>query len=343
MSRRGRRGAMPLRARGVALLTVLLVTALVTIVAVGIISRQRHAIMRTQQVAAVAQARAYALGAETFARELLAKDWRDDREPPRTDSLADEWAKPLAPFEVDCGALQVRVRDAQQGFNVNAIALGGTNPALTRLRTLLAALQLDPQLADGLKDWIDADQDVTGIGGEDSDYLVNEPGYRTGNAPMADVSEANLVGELDADQRGRLLGALDALPVPRARVNVNTAGPYALIGLVPNVSLDEAQAIAAEPRNYEDPAQFVTAHPQFGPAVDALAVTSDFFEVRVRVDCSDTTVHLQSLVHRDPANGATRVLRRNFGRIWFNSVNAEDDDAREGSNAPRDAGDTGPR
>ena len=302
-----------------ALLTVLLVTALVTIVAVAMLARQQRAIERTQQLTATTQARAYALGAETFARELLARDFREDREPPRTDSLRDEWAKPVAPFEVECGSLQIRVLDAQRGFNVNALALGGTNPALTRLRTLLSALQVDPQFADLLKDWVDADQDVSGIGGEDGDYLLREPGYRTANAPMADVSELRLVGELDEEQRARLGEALDALPVPRARVNVNTAGAHALAALVPDVAIDEAEAIAAEPRDYQDPAQFITAHPRFGPAIDALAVTSDFFEVRVRVDCADSTVHLQSLVHRDPASGETRVLRRNFGRIWFNS------------------------
>ncbi len=325
------------RSRGVALLTVLLVTALVTIVAVAMLTRQQHAIERTLQMSSIAQARAYALGAETFAREALARDFRDDREPPRTDSLADAWARPVAPFEVECGSMQLRVLDAQRGFNLNAIALGGTNPALTRLRTLLTALQVDPQFADLLKDWIDGDQDVSGIGGEDGDYLLREPGYRTANAPLADVSEIALIGALDDEQRGRLAEAFDALPVPRARVNVNTAGPYALLALVPELGLDEAEAIAAEPRDYQDPAQFITAHPRFGPAIDALAVTSDFFEVRVRVDCADTTLHLQSLVHRDPGSGATRVLRRNFGRIWFNSADVADGDGSDGDNsAPRD-------
>ena len=308
------------RQRGVALLTVLLVAALVSIVAVAMIARQRTAISRTQQMSAVAQARAYALGAETFAREMHAEDFRADLQPPRTDALDDQWAKPAAPFEVDCGALQVRIADAQRGFNINSIGLAGTNPALGRLRNLLTAIDVDPQFADLLKDWLDADQDSTGSGGEDSDYLLREPAYRTADVPVTDPSEITLVGSLTAEQRNRLLAAIDVLPVPRAKINVNTAGPYAFVALVPGLPLSEAEGIAQSERHFEDPAQFINAFPQFGPAIDALAVSSDYFDVRVRVDCSDTTLHLQSLIYRDPANGATKVLRRNYGRVWFNTA-----------------------
>ena len=306
--------------RGVALLTVLLVAALVSIVAVAMIARQRTAISRTQQVSSVAQARAYALGAETFAREALAEDFRADQQPPRTDALDDQWARPAAPFEVDCGALQVRIQDAQRGFNINSIGLAGTNPALARLRNLLTALDIDPQFADQLKDWLDTDQDSTGAGGEDSDYLLREPGYRTADVFVTDPSEISLVGSLTTEQRNRLLAAIDVLPVPRAKINVNTAGPYAFMALVPGLPLSEAEGITATERHFEDPAQFVNAFPQFGPAIDALAVSSDYFDVRVRVDCNDSTLHLQSLVYRDPSSGATKVLRRNYGRVWFNTA-----------------------
>ena len=109
------------------------------------------------------------------------------------------------------------------------------------------------------------------------------------------------------------------LPVPRAKINVNTAGAYAFVALVPSLPLSEAEAIAETERHFEDPAQFISAFPQFGPAIDALGVSTDYFDVRVRVDCGDSTLHLQSLVFRDPTTGATKVLRRNYGRVWFNS------------------------
>jgi hypothetical protein len=42
-------------------------------------------------------------------------------------------------------------------------------------------------------------------------------------------------------------------------------------------------------------------------------------------------------VHRDPASGTTRVLRRNFGRIWFNSdAEGGRDDARDDTGVPRE-------
>ena len=303
--------------RGVALIMVLLVAALVTIIAAAMLSRQHLSIARTQQVADVAQARAYALGAEEFARELLLKDLRDDHQLPHTDKLSDIWATPQAPFTVACGALQMQIRDAQDNLNVNALTLGGTNPALARTRQLLVALGIDPGFADILKDWVDADQDVSGFGGEDGAYLLRAPAYRAANGMMADVSELQLVGELPPDQRARLLRSMNVLPTARGQVNVNTATAAGYLAVAQELSPGDAAAMAEAERSYKDPAEFIAAYPVFGPAIDALTVASDYFEVHVRVDCHEATVHLQSLIYRDPGTVHAKVLARTFGRRWF--------------------------
>ena len=316
----GQRASQRASQRGVALIMVLMVVALVTILAAAMLSRHHLSIARTQQLADISQARAYALGAEEFARELLLKDLRDDHQLPHTDKLSDIWGTPQAPFKVECGALQIQIRDAQDSMNVNALTLGGTNPALTRVRQLLTANSLEPGLADVIKDWVDADQDVSGFGGEDSAYLLRAPAYRAANNSMTDVSELRLIGDLPAEQQQKLLSVLTVLPTANGQINVNTATAAGYLAVAPQLSPGEAQSIAEGDRSFKDPAEFINAYPAFGPAVDALTVSSNYFEVHVRVDCHDATVHLQSLIYRDPTTVHARVLSRNFGRRWFLSA-----------------------
>lgn len=321
------------RQSGVALIIVLMVTALVTILAATMLARQHLAIARTQQLADISQARAYALGAEEYARELLLQDLKEDRQLPHTDKLSDIWAKPKAPFAVDCGALQLQVRDAKSRFNVNALVLGGTNPAAARVRQLLSGIGLDPALTDAIKDWVDGDNEVSGFGAEDGEYLLRVPPYRPGNALIADVSELALVGNSNPETQARLQESVVTLPTANGQINVNTATAAGYLALAPQMSLGEAEAITQVEREFRDPAQFINEYPAFGPAIDGIAVSSDYFQVNVRVDCHDATVHLESLIYRDPSAQHTQVLSRNFGRRWFTSAAPVKVDQQSADNA----------
>ena len=90
--------------RGVVLLSVLLILALLSALVYQLVGRQSLVIAQARQTFAGDQALQYALGAEGLARQLLFEEWTESGQ---VDNLTEVWALPLAPFEVDDGGLEV--------------------------------------------------------------------------------------------------------------------------------------------------------------------------------------------------------------------------------------------
>lgn len=93
---------MSRRQRGVALISILLIVALVTALLYNLMSRQSLVVAQTRHLIRADQALAYALGAEAYARQILFEDW--EQAPSRAlDTLTEVWAVPAAPFDIDAG------------------------------------------------------------------------------------------------------------------------------------------------------------------------------------------------------------------------------------------------
>lgn len=308
---RGRVRLMASRQHGVALLTVLMVTALASIILVQLLGRHHLSIAYTRQALHGQQALGYALGAESWVRHLLYRDRvQDDRSPP-VDSLEDPWAEPQAPFELDDGQIEIRVRDLEGLFNLNSI---DSDPAAQeRFKRLLMALELDPALADQLLDWIDADEEVQGLGAEDGVYLLEEPPYRTGNVPMASVSELRLLATMDAEQYDRLAPFVTALPAAAGLININTAPGPVLATLAPGMDPVQAGSYARPQTPWLLPGDLTGQEAGFAPEVGVMTTQSRLFEASILVRHGTQRLLLRSLLYRDPETGLTRVLRRSFG------------------------------
>lgn len=309
--RRPVRSAAP-RQRGVALLTVLLITALVTVLAVSMIERHRLAIAKTRQVLRWEQAFAYALGGESHARSLLRADLIEDEAEPPVDSLADRWAEAQAPFEIPDGEIELRIRDLSGLLNLN----GTTDPAgRDRMKRLLTALELNPNLADAVADWIDEDQEISGGGGaEDGAYLIADPPYRSANGPFASVTELRLLPEMDEETWRRLVPFVAALPAGSRRINVNTAPGAVLAALAPGMTPENAAGYAFPEEPWTQPGELAGQEAGFAPELGMLAVQSRFFEVLVRAEYAGQTVTLRSRIYRDPETASTTVLSRDLGQ-----------------------------
>jgi len=80
--------------KGVALITVMLILALATILAVSMLSRQQLDIHRSANVFNFEQAYQYVLGSESWAKQILKRDRKDNE----TDSFNDDWATVLPAF-----------------------------------------------------------------------------------------------------------------------------------------------------------------------------------------------------------------------------------------------------
>ncbi len=91
--------------RGVALISILLVVALVTALMYHLMTQQSLVVAQTRQVIRADQSLAYALGAEAYARQILFDDWNRP-ESRLLDTLTEPWAVP-------CGAVRHRSRNAR--------------------------------------------------------------------------------------------------------------------------------------------------------------------------------------------------------------------------------------
>lgn len=303
---------------GVALVTVLLVVAIATVMAVAMVQEQQGSIHITRGFLSRGQAGQYALGGEELARQILQEDHAEGE---NRDYLTETWASPELHFEFEEGEVNLQITDLQSLFNVNSLSSENSfiNVARQRLVNLLSAVGADPLLTDRIQDWVDEDTSARPAGAEDFEYLVYDPPYRTGNAMVQDVSELGLLG-LEPGILKQVMPFFTALPDARTLVNVNTASPYILQALAPELSFEAASVLAERRDGQEEGFETVEAFLQLpelagiGVVKDGLGVQSSFFEVRTIARYQERFSYLTSILHRNRMDGSIRVIYRDFSK-----------------------------
>lgn len=295
--------------RGVALLLALLLTALVTVLAVAVAGSESFAMHRSGNLLRRAELDNYLSGAEIVAAARL-RPWLRDTQQPTPVEITLPWSfKPSG---------RATLRDAQGCFNLNTLSptAGDIHLAEARFRRLLDLLDLSPDIADQLLDWVDEDSEARFAGAEDDAYSRRNPPMRAANAPLADVSELRLLPAVDAKAYAALAPVVCALP-PDAPLNVNSAPPLLLMALVDGLREGSAQQLAARaaktPFNSVD--AFLADSALSGTVVDAagLTVRSDWFALRAEVTLDGLTRQRDSLLQAH--DGKLRVRRRHDERI----------------------------
>ena len=315
------------RQRGVALITVLLVVAIVTVVSAAMVARQQLSIRASSNQLQARQAWHYALGGEALAQAILARDLRAGAtgepgasgEAAAVDHLLEPWAQPLPAFEIDQGEILVRIEDLAGRFNLNDLLRDQQpNPAaVEQFRRLLLRLQISAPYAERLLDWLDPDQQPSGeYGAEDNAYLALDPPYRNAGRRLHDLSELRLLLNMREEDFQRLAPYVAALP-PNVPLNVNTASPMVLSSLSDNLSLAAAESLVELRRvaPFRNSAAFLAQPAMAGTTLQgtALAVGSQFFQATSEVRLGDRRLALVSLLQREQ-DGSVRVLARNLGQ-----------------------------
>lgn len=300
--------------RGVALITVLLVVALVTVICSALLLRQQLAIRSTGNQLLVRQAQYYAEGGELLAQALL----RRDQAQSVVDTLSEPWANPSLRFALDEGGeVRLRVEDLAGRFNLNSLAAEGEagELALLRFRRLLAQLQLSPAYAERLRDWLDSDQQIqSSSSAEDAQYLLLDPPYRTGPGHIADVSELRLLlGMTEADYR-RLAPLVSALP-SQVELNINTASVQVLACLGEAIAPAALQSVIDKRgrSGYSDVSGFVQQLSSYGVNAQGLGVGSQYFRVTTEVLLGDRRQVLSSYLERGH-DQQVRLIARDLGQ-----------------------------
>ncbi len=309
------------REKGAALLTVLMLVAVIAVMAGGALEKLRLSTRLASNAAAGEQARAYAVAAEAMAAVRVGTLL--ERSPKRI-TLAGGWSDQPFGLPLPGGGLATaRVTDGGNCFNLNGLVTqvapgiysSGDITQRVRFTRLMGLLgipqQVAQQVSGGAADWIDTDQDQQAAGAEDARYS----GYRTSGTLMADPSELRAVSGVTPEIYEALRPWICALPTTEpATINVNTLLPeqaplLAMVG-PDTLSVDAARALLMRrpPQGYGD------ANAVFGGLANAgsqqIAVTSTWFRLRIDVTVPGAALEERALID------ATRLPVRLVSRQW---------------------------
>jgi general secretion pathway protein K len=314
----------PTREEGAALLSVLLLVAVMAVLAAAALEKLKFGTKLAINGAAIDQARSYGYAAETIARyrisDLLQRD-------PTKTTLQGNWAGQPQPFPIDGGIATATLDDGGNCFNLNSVVMdGGQGNMVARplgieqFERLMLILQIPASDARGIArataDWIDTDDVPLPGGAEDSAYQ----GYRTSNVLMVDASELRAVAGVRGDVYTRLRPYLCALPVTElSPININTVAPdrAALVAmLAPTLDPDRVRRV-------------IESRPQLGFATiddfwnrPALAgaptevkeqsrLRTRWFDLKVMIELAGAELEQHSLI--DAAQAPAKLVRRTYG------------------------------
>jgi len=302
------------RQRGMAIITAILVVALVASAASFMAWQQQLWVRQVENLNQQAQSRVVVLAALQWARSILAQDARDNN----VDHLEESWGRSLAPLPVEGGELTGGVSDQQGLFNLNSLVREGKTSAadLAVFRKLLDLLQLPPELAGAVADWVDADAEVTYPGGaEDRDYLALDPAYRAANRALTTVDGLARLKGFDAAAIERLRPFVTALP-KSTTLNVNTAPAEVLAAAIADLPLDQAQALvnARKGQHFKDISDFRARLPETVKQVNdiVLGVDSRYFLVSGHARFGRAKVGYAALLEREANAWPKLVWQKNI-------------------------------
>ncbi len=298
------------RQSGAAILVAMLVVAMAAMAATGFVFRTSLEWRKYDNARAVAQARWVVRAAEHWAAALL----RDDGRRSSADHRDELWAKELPPVDTEGYTVSGRVEDLDGRFNINNLINAGQvdEAQLTLFSRLLQLLEMPPELADAVADWLDADDERRlGQGSERESYLTRVPANVPGNRPVLVLAELAPVAGMTEDFLQRLEGHVTALPT-RTRINVNTASAEVITALVSGLSLEEAYTLVAlrDKSHFRNLTDFEQAlAPGLSAMADMASVSSDYFLVRARARHERIQVGSRALLHREPERSPVIVWR----------------------------------
>ncbi|ADU97477.1 hypothetical protein Theam_1516 [Thermovibrio ammonificans HB-1] len=215
--------------RGFVLFIVLVVVAVLAAFLFSVLFLSSQGVKRSEAVKDYTVAYHAAVSAVKIALKYLKEDDNS------FDGTGDDWAKPIH-YNYSGVALSIRIEDLCGKLNVNKL----TNPVYFKVgKRLFEELNLNPDLLDALKDWIDKDSRVTGDGAE-ADYY-EAFGYKPSNSPMKSLGELYYVKGFTYKVVKKVKPYFTVYG--SGKVNVNSAGKKLLMALSDRITPTLADSI----------------------------------------------------------------------------------------------------
>jgi general secretion pathway protein K len=174
------------------------------------------------------------------------------------DALTEDWAKAeLLSYQSEAffrqGAFRIRIEDETGKIPINKLVNGNAyNPQIKEMLVRLLSLpefNLDQnkvnEIVDSIKDWIDKDDEVTGMGAESSYYNSLEKPYACKNGLLDCIDELLMIkGITKKLYQGtkEIPGLKDCLTIyGDGKININTAPMLVLRALSNEISVEIAE------------------------------------------------------------------------------------------------------
>ncbi len=289
-----RHSPMTAKQRGMAIISALLIAAVVAVIAAGLLTRQRVFTRSLEAEQLRIQGQWLLLGALEDSRQRL---WEARQEDVLT-RLDQPWAR------AQKGLFEGRLEDEQGKFNLRNLVNRGRPDAeqVQNFERLCGLIGVDGALSRRISQRVIASYDQT-------DQPAKYPMLRS-------LDDLSGVEGLDPLLLQRMQGFVSVLPGV-TWVNGNTARAEVLSAVVPGLSLSQAQALVAERdggRWFINRGDFVNRlHlPQVAVESVLVGITSEWFRLQGQTRREQRRVTLDALLHR-PENRQPQVIWSRVG------------------------------
>ncbi len=283
---------------GIAVVSAMLLAALVVSVAAAMVYEQQRFINRLENHFSATQARWMGEASIHWSRAILAEDAKGGS----VDHLKENWAirLPATPFEG--GIVRGFITDQQQYCNLNNLMQDNAGNT-TFLKRLFTSIGSNPDTVNALKDWIDPDAEITyPYGAESEHYLAQPIPYRAANQPLIEMGSLSRVQGFTEESIAKLRQYCTVLPEPTP-VNVNTASPELLGQMLPELSLFELQTIVAardlHPFENISEVSKLLEQSKITLSDGQFSVDSRYFMVTSQIQFGKSTIRVEALLKRD--------------------------------------------
>ncbi len=270
------------RQSGLAIITVLLIVALM-ITLIGLLAEQQHLLIRrvsNQNISELGYQ--YAAGVDAWASRVLhddpdpavdywGEDWARFGDPPEIksedeyesfslDPNSEEEKEPLPTIEFENVELAFKIEDLQSRFNLNNLA--NENPAFKKgqeqifinLLGLLGVGEFDDRkhLYYTLLDWLDKDKGKTGTGIESDTYRINKVPYYASDQKLTSLGELRFIDGFTEEVIAKLKPYVVVLPIENSKININTTTPEVLASISSQTVVDTSEVDAFLSQRLDD-------------------------------------------------------------------------------------------
>lgn len=178
------------------------------------------------------------------ARAIIVGDLRrDQKNGILIDTLKEYWAQPAIAIPLEDTFMFATITDEQSKININGLITPGGYPDekyFAVFRRLLRNLELDENIADYARDWIDANEEGPA---ENPYYQSLQNPYRCKNARFDTVDELQMVRGVTPEVFARLR---KFITITGGLININTAPREVLMALHDDITASMADDVVKE-------------------------------------------------------------------------------------------------